>query len=268
MHWYVMQDGVARRYRQLTKDGKERKRINVDKALADGAVPSVTTVLKFVGESQGLVYWAVKETVYSTFDSILDALGESAKVKRGELVQQCIENAHEALEVAANIGTAMHKFIDAFISDRELPEVPPEIRDSCEVAAEAARKIVDAIQDRRTEHCLIGEIELRDGTLFRYGGTADLISPNVLLDWKTVGDDGRNAKLHECAQLVALRNAGAQMGLCLPDAELRNVYIRRTDGAVDNIVTWSQEDQSLGLDLFRLAAEAFRLLVIIARGRK
>ena len=176
-HWYVQTVSGAKRYIQLKKNGEESKRVLRAKAVVDGAVESVNTILDQASEIGGLRQWVAKLAV--------EAGVEAGNVQAGMAL--CAARREEA----ANRGTEYHGAIEMTLKTGTLPG-DPALANACKAAA-------GILLDRHlsaydSEACFVfkGEVE---GVHYAFGGTPDIASPTWLLDWKTVGEGGRDPKI-------------------------------------------------------------------------
>ncbi len=254
-HWYTRQGGAVVRYKQITKAGTESKRINRGKALADGAVPSVTTLLDFLGEAGGLIHWATGKGIEAGLD-----VGMSAAIShepRSVLVGLAREQAKESMERAATQGTAIHDAVERHLMDPAQLDPDPILRTAQESVA-AWLRARGEVGPFRCEHALMFKGEI-DGVKVAYGGTTDLVLDNLICDWKTVEDKGRGfrgPKFSEAAQLAAYRLAAHDMGLCDDVADCVNLYIDRRTGRIVDAIGWREAALRHGLSLLALAVDA------------
>jgi len=260
-HWYVIEDGVAKRYEQLTKKGEPSKRINRKRALADGAVEGVTSLLKRFEDQSGLVGWAGKLGVEAAVDAVL-AIEQPCPSDLVEAKNLLMATATELYDLrrneASEAGSAIHDAIDKYLSLGLEPQTPE--------AWEAARAVSawieeQGITERRAEHCVV----YRDGSV-AFGGTPDLLSRKLVADWKTLEEKRgkfRDPLAKEAAQLAAYRAAAAQMGLCDADAECYNLYIERSTGKLVRVHKWSPQQVVMGWSMIELSIAAEKLVSAI-----
>ncbi len=229
-HWYCLVNGVPQRYVQLKKDGTESKRINRKKAIADLAVESVNTILDKATEIGGLLTWAGR-------------LAVQAGVDAGDF-NKGMELFTERREAAANRGTEFHNAIEAHLKGAPLPEDSALAK-----ACVEAKKLVDerGIKLFDSEVCIVfhGKVDDKE---YHFGGTPDVACKTWILDWKTVGPDGREPKLREAAQLAAYRLGSGNL-----NARCANVYFNRDTGDVLRFKEWTDEELAAGWELFTLA---------------
>ena len=260
-HWYTLQDGVAKRYEQLTKKGEPSKRTNRARALADGAVEGVTSLLKRFEDQSGLVSWAGKLGVAAAVDAVL-SIKQPCPSDPVEAKNLLMASATELYDLrrneASEAGSAIHDAIDKYLSLGLEPQTPE--------AWEAARAVSawieeQGITERRAEHCVV----YRDGSV-AFGGTPDLLSRKLVADWKTLEEKRgkfRDPLAKEAAQLAAYRAAAAQMGLCDADAECYNLYIERSTGKLVRVHKWSPQQVVMGWSMLELSIAAEKLVAAI-----
>jgi hypothetical protein len=249
-HWYIQREGRVQRYFSLKKDGTPRANVMRGQAMQDGAVESVTTILRFIGESGGLVHWASNHGIAAGLN-----VGMSAAASResaDELIRMAKEEWKTATERAANEGTVIHDSIEKRLSSGDVSDDP--IQKQAQDDAEAWVRDHDSTK-RKAEHCLIYRGE-QNGVKLAFGGTTDLIMPQLVADFKTVesGSRGfREPKATEAAQLAAYRLAGAQMGLCEAGADCFNLYFDRVTGKMIRAFQWPEAALKHGLHLLCMA---------------
>lgn len=254
-HYYIIRDGVVERYKQYTANGKERQRIDKKKALEDGAFPSVTTILKSIGDSQGLIEWSISTAlgvalpmVYRTARSTPAMIPEDEEKFIEIACTEAREAADAALKDAANAGTAIH----AAIEDTLKGAISTAVLDGpALVAALYALEYVANDGELHVEMPVAGESH---GV--KYGGTADVITKTKIIDWKTVPGGGRDPRISECAQLCALRR-------CIPGGEnlsIECVYINRETGSAFSVKRWSQDEIALGEQWWEAACRAWLVM--------
>lgn len=235
-HWY--KDGRRLRPEDLppTKKGELRKQVTEALALEAGAVPGVTDILKFIGESIGLMYWAMNIGIEAALE-VAEKYPQMPQDDRSALVKA---KAGERREEAAEAGTAIHEAIDGYLSGRiELPEDPVK-RTACE---EVAKLVEELGLEGEKEYCFSNP---------SYGGTVDYYDPKWgVLDWKSISSN-RKPMLTELAQITAYKrhfhfhNGGLKMG---------NIYISQSTGKIVRRKFWTPEDEGLGWRVFTLALE-------------
>lgn len=247
-HWYILSGGAVVRYTQLKKDGSERKNIIRGVALADGAFESVTTILKQVGDSGGLVRWAARQGVLAGFNvGISAAPGGCAE---GECINMAMDEANSRMQKASEQGTAMHNAIEARLARGETSNSKIE-----QVAQDAVEEwaLQNASPKRFTEVRVAYDGPLAFLGRVRFGGTCDLLTPYQVIDFKTVEPDGkgvvRDPKPTEAAQLAGYRQAAFSMGMTEEKADCINVYLSRLTGEIVGIKRWSEAMCQRGLEL-------------------
>ncbi len=254
MHWYKKEGGAVVRYVQNKKDGTPSKVIRRGQALADGAVPSVTTILDFLGSAGGLVQWACNQGVDAGLSVGMSAavLGESLAT----LTTMAKEQAKESMERAATEGTAIHDAIERHLLD-------PSVVDSNPILSTAQRGIAGWLTSRgilppfRCEHAVMYRGKIGEVTV-AYAGTLDGMVRRLLWDVKSVEDTGRGfrkPKWSEPAQLASYRLAAWDMGLCDEDAECANLYVDRRSGRLVGAILWPETALKHGLSLLALAVQ-------------
>ena len=250
-HWYIRGPDGPTRYIQLTKDGKPRQWIDRERAIADGACEGVTSILRRLGDPNGLIQWAVDIAI----DAGIWAAGSS--VAKEDVRDLAVQYYHEVADSASEQGKQIHDAIESAIQGG--PEPADELMRTArkEVMQWLARNLPDAAP-WKSEHCVIYEGPLYSSNIY-YGGTVDLVSSRALVDWKTVGATRgkyRPPKATECAQVAAYRLASAAAGLCRPEAAVYNVYLARDTGKIVRVIRWSENALEIGLRMLRIAYDS------------
>ncbi len=270
MHYYWIQNGIAQRYIQKTKDGRESQRINKKKAAEDGACPSVTTYLHSLGDPGGLLVWTQRLGVKAGLEvglreglvlgsmciqeSDADLIAQAMKEKTAEARKLAEEYGTEA----ANQGTAIHDAIENYMAHATVPENPIHLR-----AAKEAVQLIGSLKlvNPHWEHCCVFRGVIL-GEPVAFGGTADVVAENWLVDWKTVAKDGRGnyrkPKATEAAQLAAYR-----LGFGVPEARCLNAYFDRDTGEMVGKREWTEAELAIGLELLVNAVQQERLMEAI-----
>jgi len=270
-HYYLLKDGVPSRYIQLTKDGRESKRIDPKRAAADGALLGLTDLLKVLGDAGGLIRWAAGHGIEAGVEAGIaewegwanHAMPDADRsIAQGEARLDAIAAAWESWDerttAAADAGTTIHDAVDAYLKGGPLPEDPIHA-----TAAQAVKGwlLTQGADAGATEHCVIYR-----GRLFpelypeiAFGGTADYIAENLIADWKTVENRAkggyRKPYAKECAQLAGYRMAAWQMGLAKPTARCVNLYIDRATGEIASVREWTEPELAKGLAMVHIAAQ-------------
>ena len=256
-HMYVMENGHARRYEQLTKKGEVSKRINKKRAAEDGAVLGCTDTLKVLGDTGGLLVWKGN-------------LG----IKAGQEFPSDLQKAKERLEwlstEAAFRGTEIHDYIDQYLTKGLVPDDEQGLVSCLEV-----KRWLDeqGVNDFQCEHCFVwrGWINITNGNYaermqqsslceaehlgyikVETGGTSDFVSDGLTCDWKTVEDKGygfRGSYAKEAAQMAMYR-----LGFGKHKARCVNLYVDRTTGRIVRVKEWTEAELMDGLRLFAMAS--------------
>lgn len=218
----------------------ELRPATVRDALAAGAEPSVSTILKAAAAPQ-LTRWMIEQALDSALtlprmpDEPLDAFKARA-----------LQDSQEQGKQARERGTALHGAIERHCACLPYDEqFGPHVRN---VTAALAGVGID-LTAGKPEHafCLPG----------LFGGKVDWHSENVVLDFKGVDDSkigGRMGYPDHIRQLAAYRR-----GLGLPaGSRLLNVFIGRTEGAV-MLREWTPAEESKGWREFYALAMFYRV---------
>lgn len=213
------------------KDGSPKKRINDAVRLQLGLYPSVTTILRAVGDDAGLLDWCGGLGIQAGMEC---QTLEGAKGKYKQLRDE-----------AADRGTKFHKAIEVYLTTGEIPE---------DLAMKNACLGVDKLGlDGKKEWAWAGEV-----LFMRYAGTIDHHSATRLDDFKTTTKK-RKPYEHEVAQAAAYGRA--VFGNEYEEKAISNVYILQETGEVYDVVTWTPEQLRWGLQLFCLAYTVFHHLL-------
>lgn len=125
-------------------------------------VPSVTTILQVINKPV-LVPWAVK----MTGDYWLDCM-KSGRTDYDEVYKESKASHRQKTDAAANIGTNVHNYAEAFFRGQPLPELKT---DEAKRGADAFHKWVDA------NHIEILAVERRIYSKeYHYSGTTDFVA--------------------------------------------------------------------------------------------
>jgi len=261
-HYYVIKDGKAQRYIQLTKDGRESQRINKKQMVLDGAVVGTTDALKVLGDVGGLLYWTSGLGIQAGLQAASEGAGE----------ERAREIHTELSEKAASRGTQMHDAIDAYLTDKTVPDDPVD-----QVACLQVEYWLDqhGAKNFQTEHCFVwrGWISIVTGgaitdenlsdtdktwimTQPEYvrvdvGGTSDFVSDTLMVDFKSVEakrNGFRSHYLKECCQLALYR-----LGFGKLHAECHTIYLDRATGLIVNTKQWTEEELRKGLIIVAMA---------------
>lgn len=255
-HWYIKKDGVVQRFRPLKKDGTEYQRITEGMALKAGAVRGTTDIHKVLGGIGGLGFWYMGLGVQAGLEvgltnpapaGLLDEEGALASCV-GALLKSAKAVAKELSEQSAEEGKEIHDAIQTYLEGG--PPSDNTILNRAQADAMAWVNSMGLKAPFRCEHALMYRGELL-GEQVAYAGTADLVTPCVMGDWKTVNDDAwgskRKPKWSEAAQLAAYRFAAAREGLTSKDAPCYNLYFGRQSGALLCAHQWTERALEHGL---------------------
>lgn len=261
-HWYIEDDeGVARRYSQLTKKGTERKRILSEQAMEDGAGVGVTTILGFIGGVGGLLNWSGNLGVIAGVNAGFRAasrVGQEAldneDMVSAVLSEAMIEGKEEYKKLsteARDKGSEIHNAIDDYLKGG-----PISTNTILATAQTGAKKYLEerwGITEATYEHCGFFKGEIL-GVPVAFGGTSDVVTPSLILDWKTLEEKAygyRSAQPTEAAQCAAYRKM-----LKYEKAKCINAYIDRDTGEIVMEKEWTEAELRVGLQLFVLAYQA------------
>ena len=191
----------------------ELRPATVRDALAAGAEPSVSTILKAAAAPQ-LTRWMVEQALQSAL-TLPRLEGESLD----DFKARALKDSQEQGRVARDRGTALHGAIERYLLCQTYDfEFAPHINSM--VAALAAKGIDVTEGHSERSFCLPGQ----------FGGKVDRHGAAYVLDFKGVDDakiGGRMGYDEHIRQLAAYRR-----GLGLPPGtRLLNAFIGRTDGA-------------------------------------
>lgn len=221
-HWYK-QDGTPA-YRIEGKNGKERN-TTVRDARALGLVPSVTTVLGLVAKP-GLNTWLQQQVLLAAL-TLPRIAGETEE----NWLERVMSDSKSTGRDAADRGTQMHGVLERFYSG-EKDDYP---------------RYVDQVDTAIRIHFgqnHIWEAE-RSFAYQGFGGKVDLISDNIVIDFKSKDKLEKVVPYHE--QIMQL--AAYRIGLGKPTARCANVYFT-ADGAVQ-LIEHSEDDLASAWDCFQ-----------------
>jgi len=248
-HWYILKDGIPQRYTQLTKAGTERKKILKAQAYKDGAVMGVTDIIGNVGGGEGVKIWYGNHALRVGLEmgqSPMPANEDEKAVWKAMKDDLKARTTREADE-----GSAIHAAIEERLNAGAVSE--NEIHRTAQDEAERWLKEHGILPPYRSEHCFVHH---EQG--LHFGGTADLVSPEWIVDFKTVEDKGwgfRDPYAKEAAQMAAYR-----VGFGYPEAKCANVYFDRKTGGIVSEKIWKESQVEKGWELFQLAYRAGELI--------
>jgi hypothetical protein len=212
-HWYA-QDGSPA-YRIIGKNGVERNTRLTD-ARERGLVPSVTTISGLLAKP-GLNTWLQQQVLLAAL-TLPRAEGESEE----NWLQRVMSDSKSAGRDAADRGTRLHGVLESFYQGK-LIEFPNFVY-----------KVNTALETHFGPANWEAERSFSSGG---YGGKVDLISDNIVVDFKSKeGDLSKVTPFHE--QIMQL--AAYRMGLNKPTARCANVYF--TEAGDVKLIEHSEQD--------------------------
>ena len=241
-HWYCAKTG-APRYTSIGKNGKERNTTLRDAKAAPGTlVPSVSTINSQLSKA-GLDTWKQTQVLYAAAEYPRYD-GEEEK----DWIYRLLELAKRKSKEAADRGTLIHDFIEAFYNQEYMPDMPAYVR-----------KVDEAVTAHFGAQLWIPEqslVNAQEG----YGGKCDLYCKprhdfsGVVIDFKTTEKSPGDLTpyLEHTLQLAAYREVLA------PTARCANVYINGTTNEVA-IYEHSEQDLRDGYQMFLNLVNIYKL---------
>ena len=241
-HWYCAKTG-APRYTSIGKNGKERNTTLRDAKAAPGTlVPSVSTINSQLSKA-GLDTWKQTQVLYAATEYPRYD-GEEEK----DWIYRLLELAKRKSREAADRGTLIHDFIEAFYNQEYMPDMPAYVR-----------KVDEAVTAHFGAQLWIPEqslVNAQEG----YGGKCDLYCKprhdfsGVVIDFKTTEKSPGDLTpyLEHTLQLAAYREVLA------PSARCANVYINGTTNEVA-IYEHSEQDLRDGYQMFLNLVNIYKL---------
>ena len=241
-HWYCAKTG-APRYTSIGKNGKERNTTLRDAKAAPGTlVPSVSTINSQLSKA-GLDTWKQTQVLYAAAEYPRYD-GEEEK----DWIYRLLELAKRKSREAADRGTLIHDFIEAFYNQEYMPDMPAYVR-----------KVDEAITAHFGAQLWIPEqslVNAQEG----YGGKCDLYCKarhdfsGVVIDFKTTEKSPGvlTPYLEHTLQLAAYRE------VLSPTARCANVYINGTTNEV-SIYEHSEQDLRDGYQMFLNLVNIYKL---------
>ena len=241
-HWYCAKTG-APRYTSIGKNGKERNTTLRDAKAAPGTlVPSVSTINSQLSKV-GLDTWKQTQVLYAAAEYPRYD-GEEEK----DWIYRLLELAKRKSREAADRGTLIHDFIEAFYNQEYMPDMPAYVR-----------KVDEAVTAHFGAQLWIPEqslVNAQEG----YGGKCDLYCKprhdftGVVIDFKTTEKSPGDLTpyLEHTLQLAAYREVLA------PSARCANVYINGTTNEVA-IYEHSEQDLRDGYQMFLNLVNIYKL---------
>lgn len=221
-HWYTQTGEPA--YRVIGKNGVERNTRLTD-ARERGLVPSVTTISGLLAKP-GLSNWLQQQVLLAAL-TLPRAEGESEE----NWLQRVMSDAKSTGREAADRGTRLHGVLESFYQGKliEFPNFVYRVNSALETHFGPAT----------------WEAE-RSFSWGGYGGKVDLISENIVVDFKSKeGDLSKITPYHE--QIMQL--AAYRMGLSKPTARCANVYF--TESGDVRLIEHSEQDLSDAWECFQ-----------------
>ena len=241
-HWYCAKTG-APRYTSIGKNGKERNTTLRDAKAAPGTlVPSVSTINSQLSKA-GLDTWKQTQVLYAAAEYPRYD-GEEEK----DWIYRLLELAKRKSREAADRGTLIHDFIEAFYNQEYMPDMPAYVR-----------KVDETVTAHFGAQLWIPEqslVNAQEG----YGGKFDLYCKprhdfsGVVIDFKTTEKSPGDLTpyLEHTLQLAAYREVLA------PTARCANVYINGTTNEVA-IYEHSEQDLRDGYQMFLNLVNIYKL---------
>lgn len=236
---------IAKRIRKERKEeGRDGKGVTEEAREEYGAVPGVTDFLKFVGDSGGLIQWAMNQGVKGAIEAIGVVDGIEGVDRDNIWTKDSKARGRELMSEAASRGTVIHDGIDKYLSTGEEPE--DAIARNAALEVEGFLKALGV--DGEKEFCFSTD---------EYGGTIDFLDKDrmMILDWKSVASD-RAPRMTELAQLCAYTRAtfGHET------VKMGNIYISQHTGEIVLKRWWNEQEQIDGYSLFRHAVGVYNLM--------
>lgn len=231
-HWYHRDGSPA--YTYINKKGEE-KNTTLRQARKEGLLPSVTTIIRCVA-APGLENWKAQQV-------LMAALTTDRKQDETEqqYIDRIIADANEQAKKAREKGTLIHAFVQSGFEG-----VP--------LKSEAYRYYLSAKNTLENE--LNADIQWTCEKSFateRYGGKADIHSPNYLIDFKTTDKPVDGLKLWDehYLQLAAYRE-----GLGISGAVCGILYIN-SNTAESRLLLAEEKELGKGLRCFNALVEYY-----------
>jgi hypothetical protein len=222
-HWYTQTGEPA--YRIIGKNGVERNTRLTD-ARERGLVPSVTTITGLLAKP-GLNNWLQQQVLLAAL-TLPRAEGESEE----NWLQRVMSDAKSTGREAADRGTRLHGVLEEYYQGKNL--VFPDFVHNVNTALES---------HFGTNHVWEAERSFAFGG---YGGKVDLISANIVVDFKSKeGDLSKITPYHE--QIMQL--SSYRQGLGLPTARCANVYF--TESGDVRLIEHSEQDLADAWECFQ-----------------
>ena len=241
-HWYCAKTGEPR-YTTIGKNGKQRNTTLRDAKAEPGTlVPSVSTINGQLSKS-GLDTWKQTEAIKAAAENPR-GLQEDEK----EWIARVLDISKSKSREAADRGTAIHDWIEAYYNNEFIPESPSYVI-----------TVDKAITDHFGTQLWIPEqslVNAQEG----YGGKCDLYCKprhdfsGVVIDFKTTEKSPGELTpyLENTLQLAAYREVLA------PTARCANVYINGTTGEVA-IYEHTEQDLRDGYEMFLALLKIYKL---------
>lgn len=265
-HYYELLNDGAILTRHETSGRPTTKR-DVKKWLKEGRAicPSVSTIIALLSRP-GLEYWRTDVHLDSAYQLMLDAGGTSTYEDFVEIIGKDVGAfkervrlmAGEAMSKAPDAGTRFHAAMSDFIKGN-LGQDHEHFR-LCEKAmfllCDKLKKPSLADFESEVQFCKWVGDEVGAG----FGGTADLVAGNDLIDIKTKSTalGGSNSKLVKEDHVIQL--AAYAAGLGMDDPQCHNLYVSLLDGEC-RLVTHKPADIIIKRQVFAVLTALWWILI-------
>jgi hypothetical protein len=221
-HWYTQLGEPA--YRIVGKNGNERN-TTVRDARELGLVPSVTTILGIIAKP-GLNNWLQQQVLLAAL-TLPRVAGESEE----NWLDRVMSDSRSTGKDAAQRGTEMHGVLESFYRgyNQEFPRYVYQVNDALN-----AHFGQNQHWDAERSFAYKG-----------FGGKVDLISDNIVVDFKSKDTLNKVVPFHE--QIMQL--AAYRMGLGKPTARCANVFF--TAAGDVKLIEHSEQDLSDAWECFQ-----------------
>ncbi len=222
MHWY-QKDGTA--FHTIEKaDGSGIRNVDLRDARKYKLCPSVSNIIGLLNKP-GLLIWKEKQ--------VLDACTRHPFLD-GDYKHWCQARSREArqeAEAAANIGKLVHANLESLFKGEAI-----QYNDYSRIALRA----YDDILKELGEDTYVAE---KSFAYKGYGGTCDLHSKRIVLDFKTKNKDEKEFKSVRAYKEHAMQLAAYKKGLDVPNAVCYNIFISTK---VEGLYKWKKwEDKEI-----------------------
>lgn len=242
-HWYKAETGESL-HKIVGKNGKERNTTLAD-ARKLKLVPSVSGIIGIL-DKPFLVRWLGQKLLDATMGRPYNGWTTD------EYKKWCDETrwfAGEETRQAQDIGKAVHANLESLFKNEAI-----EYNEYSNIAVKAHGDIVEYLAKDAGEHDADYVAE-KSFAYNGYGGTCDLSSADIILDFKTKNKDGEafdkvTADWSHAMQVAAYKEGLVALGVVKPTAVCYNVFISTKQEGLYKWRRWKEDEITKAYKMF------------------